>query len=156
LTLDFKIKTIDVKNICMKRLHFTVEIDAPKEKVWENLWSDSGYRKWTSAFAEGSYAESDWEQGSTILFLSPKGEGMFAEIEEKIPYEKMTFRHLGEIKNGVEELAEWDSAIESYTLQEKNGKTTVVVEVDAVEEFENYLTETFPKALRILKRISEQ
>jgi hypothetical protein len=154
--LDSRIKTIDVKNICMKRLHFTVEIDAPKEKVWENLWSDSGYRKWTSAFAEGSYAESDWEQGSRILFLSPKGEGMFAEIEEKIPYEKMTFRHLGEIKKGVEELADWGSAIESYRLEERNGKTLVAAEVDSTEEFANYLTETFPKALGILKRISEQ
>ena len=140
----------------MKTLNFSVEIDAPKEKVWDKLWSDASYRQWTAAFAEGSYAESDWEQGSRILFLSPKGDGMFSVIEEKIPFEKMTFKHLGEIKGGVEETKDWGEARESYHLAEKDGKTLLTVTLDMTEDFQDYFDETFPKALNILKQISEQ
>ena len=45
----------------MKKLQFSIEINAPKEKVWDTLWQDENYRKWTSVFMEGSFAESDWK-----------------------------------------------------------------------------------------------
>jgi len=34
----------------MKKINFNIEIDASAQKVWQVLWSDSTYRKWTSAF----------------------------------------------------------------------------------------------------------
>lgn len=43
----------------MQHLIFSTTIDTPKEKVWDELWEDSSYRKWTSIFCEGSYAETD-------------------------------------------------------------------------------------------------
>lgn len=61
----------------MEKLHFSTNINAPREKVWDTLWNDNSYRKWTSAFMEGSYAETDnWKEGSKVLFLSPGGDGM--------------------------------------------------------------------------------
>ena len=39
----------------MKKLQFTIEINAFKEKVCEAIQQDENYRKWTSAFGEGSY-----------------------------------------------------------------------------------------------------
>ena len=41
----------------------------------------------------------------------------------------MSFKHLGEIKNGVEELKDWGDASESYYLEEKNGVTTLTVKL---------------------------
>ena len=140
----------------MKPLKFTVKINAPREKVWNKLWDDASYRKWTSAFMEGSYAESDWKEGSKILFLGGKGEGMFSTIEKKIPNKQMTFKHLGEVKNGIEEPKDWGGSRESYHLEEKNGTTELNVELDAIGEMEEYFSETFPKALNILKEISEK
>jgi len=43
----------------MERINFSISIDAPKEKVWNVLWNDSSYRKWTSVFAEGSSVVTD-------------------------------------------------------------------------------------------------
>ncbi|MGQ0827138.1 MAG: hypothetical protein ACT4ON_01960 [Bacteroidota bacterium] len=43
----------------MEKLQFTIDIKASREKVWKTLWEDTSYRKWTSAFSEGSYAVSD-------------------------------------------------------------------------------------------------
>lgn len=142
----------------MSTLTFETKINAPKEKVWDSLWNDTSYRQWTSAFIDGSYAESDWNEGSKILFLSPTGEGMFGIIQKKIPNVQMTFKHLGEIKNGIEEPKNWSDATESYYLNEINGITELAVKlnIEATSEFEQYFNNTFPKALEILKHISEQ
>jgi hypothetical protein len=140
----------------MSKLKFSIDVKAPKEKVWETLWNDSTYRQWTTPFIEGSYAESDWQEGSKILFLSPKGEGMFGVIDKKIPYKQMTFKHLGEIKNGTEETKEWQGALESYHLEERNGATQLNVEMDSTPDFEGFLNNAFPKALQVVKEIAEQ
>lgn len=139
----------------MKTLHFSININAPVEKVWNALWQDANYRKWTAVFHEGSYAESDWEEGSKILFLGPGGDGMFSMIEKKTPNKQMTFKHLGELKNGVKESKDWENARESYFLSEKDGGTELKVELDSVGEFEQYFSETFPKALQEVKNIAE-
>lgn len=142
----------------MITLHYSTTINAPKEKVWQYLWEDASYRKWTAAFMEGSYAESNWNEGDKIYFLTPKKEGMFGIIQTKIPNAEMTFRHLGEIKDGVEEPKNWQNATESYRLSSENGHTQVDVILtmdDANKEFENYFSEAFPKALAVLKDICE-
>ena len=140
----------------MKKLEFTINIKAPAQKVWQVLWNDSTYRQWTSAFYEGSYAVSDWKEGSKIQFLGPNGDGMFSLIESKVDNEKMIFKHLGEIKGGIEEKTQWDGAYEKYFLNESNGNTELIVELDATGEFEKYFQDTFPKALQIVKQISEK
>jgi hypothetical protein len=139
----------------MSKINFSIQINAPKEKVWEKLWSDEGYRRWTAAFTEGSYAESEWKEGSRIKFLSPGGNGMFGIIKQKIDFERMTFQHLGEIKDGKEEPKEWAGAIEDYQLKDKNGGTELLVELEMNEAFHDYFNSTFPKALQILKDLSE-
>ena len=144
----------------MKRLNFSIQISASKEKVWNILWEDVTYRKWTSTFSEGSYAISDWKEGSKILFLSPNGEGMFSTIAKKIPYEFMSFKHLGTVKGGEEqpdneETKKWSGAMENYSLDEKNGVTELTVTMDITEDHEQYFKDTFPKALESVKALAE-
>lgn len=139
----------------MEKLKFDVAINAPKEKVWKTLWEDKTYRQWTAAFTEGSYAKSDWRQGSRIGFLDRKGNGMYSVIDKKIDNSQMTFKHLGEIKDGANVKSGWEDALESYFLSEKNGMTELKVELDTTEEFLDYFKGVFPKALQLVKQISE-
>ncbi len=144
----------------MKKINFSIQIDAPKTQVWQILWDDATYPKWTSAFAEGSTAETDWQEGSKVLFGDGKGSGMVSKIARLVPNEFMSFEHLGEIKNGVEdfETAEakgWAGSLENYTLTEKDGGTRLDVELDSQESFEDYFSETFPKALQKVKELAE-
>ena len=88
----------------MEKINFSTHINAPKEKVWEILWNLDSYRAWTSAFYEGSYAKTDnWKEGSKVLFLGPTGSGMVSMVAANKPNEYMSFKHLGEVKNGVED-----------------------------------------------------
>jgi uncharacterized protein YndB with AHSA1/START domain len=141
----------------METLQFSVNINAAREKVWEVLWNDTTYRQWTAVFIEGSYAESDWKEGSSIKFLSPGGNGMFGVIDKLIPNTQMSFKHLGEIKGGKEEKAAWAGATENYYLKESNGVTELRVGMETSGgEMDKYFRETFPKALERVKEISEE
>jgi uncharacterized protein YndB with AHSA1/START domain len=146
----------------MKKMKFSIGIKAPKEKIWKVLWDDKTYRDWTSAFMEGSHAESDWKEGSKILFLDPNGHGMYSTIAKMETNEFMSFKHIGFVKDGKEqpldeETKKWSGATENYMLKEQNGTTTLAVEVDSSGlEWENMLKESFPKALDKVKQLAEK
>lgn len=145
----------------MEKLHFSSTINAPIRKVWDTLWADETYRQWTAPFNEGSYAQSDWKEGSRILFLGPGGDGMVARIAEKREPNYMGFEHLGMINNGVEDttsdkVKDWAGARENYSLSENNGQTTVDVDMDITDEYKDMFSQLWPKALQKLKEIAEQ
>ena len=146
----------------MEKQEFRVTINAPKEKVWQTLWDKTTYSKWTSAFAEGSTVETDnWKKGSKVLFLDGNGSGMVSRVDENIPNSYMSFKHLGEVKDGVEDttsekVAGWAGATENYTLKEADGKTEVIVNMDITEEFAEMFKNIWPKALKNLKELAEK
>lgn len=144
----------------MERIHFTININAPKEKVWAILWTKGKYEAWTAAFAEGSTTITDWQEGSKVLFVDGSGDGMVSKIAEKRENEYMSFTHLGEIKNGIEDTTSekvkiWNGAKENYTLTESNGITTLAVEMDISPEYKEYFLTTWPKALEQIKTLAE-
>lgn len=145
----------------MKKLKFSIQIDSTKENTWKALWDDKNYRNWTSVFSEGSHAVSNWKEGSRVLFLDGKGEGIFSEIEKLVPNTLMSFKHLGVVKEGkeqpaTEETKSWAGAMENYMLSEEDGKTRLVVEMDITDDFADYFGQTFPKALEKIKEIAEK
>jgi len=150
-----------LKNVIMTALNFSIKIKAQKEKVWTVLWTDETYRKWSATFCEGSYAESNWNEGDPIHFLTPKGQGMFSVIETKIPNKFMAFKHLGDIKDFKEvpntpETEAWSGAMETYQLTEEDGYTILETRVDVVEKHIDYFKTAFPRGLEKIKELSEE
>jgi hypothetical protein len=150
----------------MQKLHFSIIINAPKEKVWHTMLEDKTYREWTTAFNRGSYYKGDWSKGSKILFLGPDPEtgiegGMVSRIVENKPYEYISIKHLGIVKNGVEdttseEAKKWAPAFENYTFREKDSATEVLVDMDIDEKEAETFNKMWPDALQRLKAIAEQ
>jgi len=145
----------------MDKKQFKITINAPKEKVWEVLWGETSYPEWTSAFSPSSTVKTNWEKGSKVLFLDGEGRGMVSTIAEKIPNEFMSFRHLGEVSNGVEDTTServqaWAGSMENYTLKGTNGTTELVVDVDVSKDFEEFMSTAFPKALDKVKELAEK
>ena len=144
----------------MKKQEFKIAIDAPPEKVWNVLIGTDTYPKWTAPFAESSTVETDWQKGSRTLFLDGKGNGMVSEIEENIPNEYLSIRHLGSIKDGVEdfdseETKQWSGSFENYTLKSVDGKTELLIDLDVTDGIEEYMSDTWPKALQKVKELAE-
>jgi len=145
----------------MEKLVFSTSINATPEKVWNILWTDATYRKWTTAFMEGSYAVTDWKEGSKVLFLDGKGMGMVSRIAVNQPNEYMSIEHLGEVKDGVEDTTSdrvkaWAGAHENYTLKKINDQTELTIDMDISEEFKEMFAQIWPKALANVKQLSEQ
>jgi uncharacterized protein YndB with AHSA1/START domain len=150
----------------MQKLHFSITINAPKEKVWHAMLDDEPYREWTKVFSEGSRFEGSWEKGSKILFLGPDPEtgeegGMVSRIADNIPYEFLSIEHLGIIVNGVEdttseEAAKWTPAFENYTFTEKDGVTELLVDMDINDEYVDMFNKMWPDALGRIKEIAER
>ncbi len=147
----------------MIKLHFSILIDAPREKVWETMLGDATYRLWTTAFAPGSHYVGDWSEGSKILFLGPgeKGVmGMVSRIAESRRPERVSIEHLGIVQDGKEDTSPeavkgWAGAHEDYTFKEQGGATELLVDTDTTEEYKAMFEETWPRALKILKELAE-
>ena len=86
---------------------------------------------------------------------------MTAEIAQNRPFEFVSIRHLGEVRNGVEDTTSeavkaWAPAYENFSFADSGSGCTVTVSVDTVAAYEAYMLETYPKALALLKALCEQ
>ena len=143
-----------------KHIQFTITIKAPASVVWQHVTSPDSYMQWTSAFAEGSHFQGSWESGAKILFLAPNGDGMVSEIAESRPNAFISIRHLGFIANGVQDTTSeavrtWAPAFENYTFLPTAAGTSMIVVQDVTAEWEEYISQAWPKALEILKTLCE-
>lgn len=149
----------------MKRLQFSIDINAPKEKVWHTMLNQETYRAWTDVFMPGSHYLGDWNTGSKILFVAPDTSGnvagMVSRIKENRQYAYVSIEHLGFVQDGKEDTSSeavkaWAGALENYTFTESNGKTNVLVELDTAEEHIEMFEDTWPTALEKLKKLAEK
>ena len=144
-----------------KRIQFAITINAPAATVWRLMIGPESYKRWACAFAEGTYFEGSWEQGAKIQFLSPpSGDGMVSEIAQSREHEFISIRHLGFISNGVEDTTSeavlaWAPVHENYTFVGVPEGTKLLIELDVPGEWVEYMNEAWPKALMLLKQLSE-
>ncbi len=148
----------------MKKLTYSIAINAPVEKVFTTMLSPETYKQWTYEFNPTSYYEGGWNKGDKILFIGiddqGKKGGMVACIEENIPNRFVSIRHYG-LLDGDNEITEgpavegWANAMENYSFSEADGITTVTADVDVNADYIAYFDEKWPKALDKLKNICE-
>lgn len=149
----------------MKKAHYSITINAPRDKVWRKLFDDDSYRIWTESFCKGSHYKGNWEKGSKILFLGPgedgKLGGMVSRIAENKPNEFMSIEHLGMVNDGIEDttsedVKKWTPAFENYTLTDRSGATEVSIDIDVEDSWAEMFDQMWPSALAKLKEISEE
>lgn len=147
----------------MDTLHFTIDIKAPKQKVWDIMLGDKTYRQWTEPFQPGSYFEGSWDKGSTIRFLASdagKIGGLVGTIAQNTPGDFVSIEYTGEVVDGVDNTAsgqQWAGAHENYTFSEANGVTTLTVDLEGNlgAEMTAMFEQMWPKALQKLKEMAE-
>ncbi len=151
----------------MKKLQFTVHINAPASKVYDNMLgisNKSTYEKWTAKFNPTSSYEGNWAKGSKMLFVGTdekgKKAGMVSEIFDLIPNQFVSIRHYGLVQNDIEitsgpQVEKWANGFENYSFNETDGTTSVTVDLDSADEFVEYMSEAFPNALKALKEFCE-
>ncbi len=148
-------------------MHFEIEIAVTVKKVWDTMLTLKTYKEWTSIFEPTSYYEGSWDKGSKMLFLSSeKRSGMVSEIAENIPYAFISIKHLGEMRDGVEDITseavkKWTPAFENYTFTEKEFGTLLEVDMEMEstpesQAMKEMFEDMWPKALLKLKEMCER
>lgn len=141
----------------INRLQFSIDIKAKKVVIWEALWNENSYQEWTSVFTKGSYTVTDnWKEGSKVYFLAPDKSGIYSLITKHLPNKLMQFKHIGLVTNGKEqplddETKKWTGATESYQLLDEEHSVRLKIEIDVMDEHLEFMQNTFPKALEIIK-----
>lgn len=144
----------------MNHLVFSIDIRADKNSIWHALWDENRYREWVGVFSAGSYAVTDhWKEGSTVHFLGPDQSGIYSIVEKHIPNQLMKFRHVGTVQEGREqavdeETGKWSGATETYLLSEGEDAHTLTVGIDVMDEHLEFMQNTFPAALEIIRKNS--
>lgn len=143
----------------MKIIRKTIEIEAPKEKVWSVLLEDNYNRIWMAEFMEGSHAVTDWIVGHKVRFLDSNNNGIVGTITAKQPYDKIEMVYEGEVRNGEDDLESdmgkaMNGSRENYYLSETNGVTTLNIEVDMAEEWCDMMAAAWDKALVKIQELS--
>jgi len=143
-----------------KMMHKTVEISAPRAKVWDVLIKDEHTRLWYSEFSPGSHAEGGWSVGSRIAFTDASGSGLVGKVTAIEPYERIAIEHQAVVMAGKEdasseEAQKWKGARESYLLKERDGSTVLTVEQELPEDYMEPLSALWDKALAKIRDLAE-
>ena len=85
---------------------------------------------------------------------------MVSTIAKNIPFEFLSIKHLGFVKNGIEdteseEVKKWAGALENYTLKEAGESVLLEVSMDMNDEYKDYFLKVFPQALQLVKDLAE-
>jgi len=140
-------------------MQFSIKIKTPREKVWSTLWENKTFRDWGNIIDEGQYMVGEMKEGNEVQFISSaSGYGVTSLIEKLTPNEFVLFRQIVDTKESGEQEREkeWTGGTESYSLVEKDGVTTLTVEIDVPLGQEETFKVRFPKALERVKILSEK
>lgn len=85
---------------------------------------------------------------------------MVSEIAAHILGQFVSIRHIGILQgdNAILEgpdVVEWKGSLENYTFEYSEGVTTVTVDLDTADAYEDYMQQTYPIALKKLKDMCE-
>jgi len=139
----------------------SIDLKAPKQKVWAVLLDDNFTKQWFSAFGEGVSANTDWQVGSKAVFTDKSGSGIIGRIAENKPNEIVSIKYTGVVENGKED---YESAAakavkegyETYILSGQNGATQLSIECNMGAEYFDMMSAAWESALQKIKELSEE
>jgi uncharacterized protein YndB with AHSA1/START domain len=138
----------------------TIDIHAPKEKIWNVLLDDHYSRQWYAEFSEGTYAVTDWNEGSKVIFQDESKSGIVGTIISKKPGEELVIEYNGMIYNGVENFESDDAKAvkgfrECYWLTESDGAIRLDIQSDMGSDYFEMMSAAWDKALAKIKAFAE-
>lgn len=147
-----------------RTINRSIEIRAPREKIWATLTGEETFREWCAAFMPGSHFVGDWSEGSRMRFQAADEQGrvggMVTEIIEHRPGEVIRSRSVGVLKDGEEtfegeEYDTWVSGDEVYVLEGGPEVFTLSVTNEVPASYLEYFDNAWVQALANIKRLAE-
>src|SRR5579872_2945806 len=89
----------------MKKMQFSIEIHATRERVWDTLWQDETFRQWASIIDPETYMVGNLKEGNIVQFISSaSGYGVTSLVKKLTPGEFLLLSHRADTqKEGKQE-----------------------------------------------------
>lgn len=148
----------------MRHLEHTIEIHAPKEKVWQVLWSDETLRDWAGMIDPGTYMTGTLEEGGEVNFIGNSEGGVrygvTSRVDKLVLNEYILFTRTADIvlqpDGAIEKRAsQWARTTEDYKLEEHDGVVTLTNTQDVPDELVEYFSAKLPEVLERIKVLAE-
>jgi uncharacterized protein YndB with AHSA1/START domain len=146
-----------------KELHYTITIDAPRQKVWQTMIGPESYKEWVNVSWPGSRYIGEWKKDASIRFVGGESQGgTLATLVEFQPHAVIQARHVAVLNaDGSEdrdsEMAKgWIGTTERYTFTDEHGKTRLDVHIVTPAAWESMFNDGWPAALAKLKELCER
>ncbi|MBE9460868.1 SRPBCC domain-containing protein [Dyadobacter subterraneus] len=138
----------------------SILIKAPKEKVWDVLFTDPYIRIWYNEFSVGCYAVTDWKLGSKAVFKDDSESGLIGEIVASQPNELLSIEYTGVLQGGVEDFEsemanQMKGGRETYKISDAEGGTFLEVDLDIAPEYFEMMSSAWDNAIVKIKELSE-
>lgn len=144
----------------MKTINKKIQINAAGDKVWQVLTDNNLTQKWYAVFSASSVGITDWAEGSEARFIDGEGTGLVGRVVVNIPQQKLSLIYHGVIVNHKEffegaEAEEWKGATETYELMQEGGEIILTVVLDVPDRYEEIFSNTWDKAMEVIKEMAE-
>jgi len=73
----------------------SIEIEAPRERVWETIFGKGNYSILADEFLKGATAGGNWSLRNKIKFGDFSNSGLIGEVTEIVPWEVLTIKYTG-------------------------------------------------------------
>ena len=143
----------------MRTIEKAVDVAAPPERVWDVLVDDSTYRQWSAEFMPGSYAETDWQEGSVARFLDASRSGMLGRVVVSRRPEVIELEYDGLVLAGQddtdgEEARKYRGGRETYRLTRTPEGTHLAIAADMGEEHHDEMSAAWDRALAKVQELA--
>lgn len=141
----------------MNKAHYSIEIQAPAQTVWDTLWQDETLRQWADIIDPGTYMVGELQVGNEVQFNSESGYGVTSLVEAMTPNKYLLLKHHSDTQDNGQQTRDeqWSGGTEEYTLDEQDGTTTLTVTFDVPTELEAEFNISYPKAMQCIKTLAE-
>lgn len=146
----------------METREYEIDIAAPAKAVWDTLLDPQSCEKWIKAWSEQSSFMGKWGLGEQVSFFDPTMGGTKAVLDVFKPMQQMVVRHIAILNKHMqedtvsEEAKRWVGCLDDYRLETTAEGTRLKVSVSVHESFLPMFDATWPKALEMIKQLSEQ
>ena len=146
----------------MKTLTYSIQINKPRELVFNKMIDLSVYPDWAKAWGEGMTFDGRYVAGEHIVFHDNSGQGTKVIVEAITPNESIKMKHVAMVEAGGKEVTEldetmqkWIGSREDYFFKaDSEDRTTVEIVMVVDEAFEDMMG-AWPEALQLFKEVCE-
>lgn len=144
-----------------KTIKQSIDINAPKENVWDVLVNNEKNKKWLELFSPGSSTETDWKEGSRAIFKDSSGRGIIGHIAQSKAGELVDIEYDGFIEGDKEDYESegakaYKGTHEVYRLSEQNGVTHLDISSEMQDDYYEEMSSKWIVALNKIKELAEK